>query len=227
MTDRPNSATSPTSIATERLRSLMATAGIPSFRALARQAEVSDWAIRQLRSDRLQTMRLENLQKIASALNLSLAELLSHFGVITIAPSAGQSQDDGAPLTTLQAEYQRLQTRLEQQAMQLQAQFQTTALTTLESWLLQWPTVTHAVEKNPDLPASRLVPLVQPVQMLLEQWEVEAIAPVGSTIPFDPQVHQLMSGNAEPGEPVKVRYTGFHHQGKLLHRAKVSPVEAG
>jgi molecular chaperone GrpE (heat shock protein) len=97
----------------------------------------------------------------------------------------------------------------------------------LESWLLQWPTVIHAVEQNPDLPASRLVPLVQPVQNLLEQWGIAAIAPVGAEIPFDPQQHQLMNGTAAPGELVKVRYTGFRRGDTLLYRAKVSPVSEG
>ncbi|WP_204137471.1 helix-turn-helix domain-containing protein [Halomicronema sp. CCY15110] len=223
--DLPASPTRTSPMATEQLRSLMIAAGIASFRALARQAQVSDWTIRQLRSDRLPAMRLETLQKIAAALNLSLAELLSHFGAIADSRSADNEAAPAAALATLQTEYQRLQTQLEQQAVQLQAQFQTTALTTLESWLLQWPTVTHAVENNPDLPASRLVPLVNPVQTLLEQWAVEAIAPVGAIVPFDPQLHQLMNGHANPGELVKIRYTGFRHQGKLLHRAQVSPIQ--
>lgn len=210
---------------TERLRSLMTTAGIPSFRALARQAQVSDWAIRQLRGDRIQTMRLETLQKIAAALNLPLSELLRQFGAIADASSVSHDAAQDVALASLQAEYQRLQTQLENQATQLQTQFQMTALSTLESWLLQWPTVTHAVEKNPDLPASRLVPLVQPVQTLVEQWGLAAIALVGATVPFDPQVHQLMNGHAEPDDLVRVRYTGFRHQGKLVYRAKVSPVE--
>jgi DNA-binding Xre family transcriptional regulator len=221
----PASPTRTSAVTTERLRSLMDAAGIASFRALARQAEVSDWAIRQLRSDRLQAMRIETLQKIAAALNLSLAELLSQLGAISDSLPADAAVP-AAELATLQAEYQRLQAQLEQQAAQLQTQFQTAALATLESWLLQWPTVTHAVEKNPDLPASRLVPLVNPVQTLVEQWAVEAIAPVGAIVPFDPQLHQLMNGHANPGDWVKIRYTGFRHQGNLLHRAQVSPTQA-
>jgi len=224
--ESPSASIRTSAVATERLRSLMDAAGIASFRALARQAEVSDWAIRQLRHDRLQAMRIETVQKIAAALNLSLVDLLSQFGVIADSRSADNEAAPTAELATLQTEYQRLQAQLEQQAAQLQTQFQTAALVTLESWLLQWPTVTHAVEKNPDLPASRLVPLVNPVQTLLEQWAVEAIAPVGAIVPFDPQLHQLMNGHATPGDLVKIRYTGFRHQGKLLHRAQVSPTQA-
>ncbi|NEQ42367.1 MAG: helix-turn-helix domain-containing protein [Leptolyngbya sp. SIOISBB] len=222
--DRAASSVTSQGSATERLRALMTAVDIPSFRALARQAQVSDWAVQQLRSDRITAMRVERLQKIAAALNLSLPELLGQFGVMTAGQSPAQPAAETS-VVTLKAEYQRLQTQLEQQETVLQQQFQTAALAVLESWLVQWPTVTHAVEKNPDLPASRLVPLVQPIQTLLEQWEVEVIAAVGATVPYDPQVHQLMTGDVEPGVPVRVRYTGFRQRGKLLHRAKVSPVE--
>ncbi|MEM9117791.1 MAG: helix-turn-helix domain-containing protein [Cyanobacteria bacterium P01_F01_bin.56] len=222
--DRSSALTSSNPAATERLRDLMTAADIPSFRALARKAQVSDWAIRQLRSDRIVTMRVDQLTKIAAALNLPLSELLSQFGV-GHAPPSSVKQTAETSIDPLRAEYQRLQTQLEQQAVTLQQQFQTAALTVLESWLVQWPTITHAVEKNPDLPASRLVPLVQPVQTLVEQWGVAAIAPVGATMPFDPQVHQLMTGDADPGALIRVRYAGFRQRGKLLHRAKVSPVE--
>jgi len=58
----------------------------------------------------------------------------------------------------------------------------------------------------------------------LEHWGVESIAPVGAQIPYNPQQHQLMEGTAEPGEPVKVRYTGYRQGDKLLYRAKVSLV---
>lgn len=221
--DRTPQATAPSPAATETLRTLMTAAEIPSFRALARQAQVSDWAVRQLRSDRIAAMRLDLLQNIAVALHLSLPELLGHFGVVDVGQPAADAAPD-ARVAVLQAEYQRLQDQLQQQESTLQQQFQAEALAALESWLLQWPTVTHAVAKNPDLPASRLVPLVQPVQDLLVQWGVEAIAPVGAEVPYDPQVHQLMSGEADLGAPVRVRYAGYRQRGKLLHRAQVSPV---
>ena len=215
-------------LATARLKQLMAAADISSFRALARQAEVSDWSVTQLRRDRIAAMRIDILQKLAAALKLPLPELLHHFGVLdALSPSAKTLPTTAAKhdrTATLEAEYQRLQTQLAAQADRLQQQFQKETLNTLESWLLQWPTVVHAVDKNPELPASRLVPLVEPVQNLLKQWGLEAIAPVGAEVPFDPQQHQLMNGTADPGDLVKVRYTGFRQGDALLYRAKVSPI---
>jgi len=206
---------------TATLKRLMTAANLPSFRSLARAAGVSDWAVTQVRRDRVGQMRVEMLEKIAAALQVSLPELLHQFGVI-------RKPDQAVPgdrVATLEAEYQRLQAQQAQQATNLRQQFQREALTTIEPWLLQWPTVAHAVEKNPDLPASRVVPLVVPCQTLLEQWDVRAIASVGEEVPYDPQQHQLMSGQAAPGDRVRVRYAGFRQGETLLHRARVSPVE--
>lgn len=229
MRDRPPSPLENTASAATRLQQLMDAANIPSLRALARQAGVSNWSVQQLRRDRIAAMRVDILQKLAVALSLSLPELLQQFEVVDAAApttsTSPKSADAAHRVAALEAEYERLQMQFEQQASLLQRQFQKEALTVMESWLLQWPTVTHAVEKNPELPASRLVPLVQPVQDLLAQWGVEAIAPVGAEIPFDPQQHQLMTGTAEPGDRVKVRYAGFRQGDTLLHRAKVSPVD--
>ncbi|MEM6837433.1 MAG: helix-turn-helix domain-containing protein [Cyanobacteria bacterium P01_C01_bin.120] len=228
--DRLSTSFSPSQSATERLQTLMAAADISNFRALAQRAQVTSWAVQQLRRDRITTMRVEVLQRLAAALGISLTELLQTFGAIATVPAATEravlpTSQAVSQVATLQAEYQRLQTQLEQQAETLVRQFQREALAVLESWLMQWPTAAHAVEKNPDLPASRLLPLVQPMQALLDSWGVEAIAPVGAIIPFDPQAHQSMSGHIEPGAAVKIRYAGFRWQGQLLHRAKVSPAD--
>jgi hypothetical protein len=37
-------------------------------------------------------------------------------------------------------------------------------------------------------------------------------------------LHQLLEGTAQPGDLVKVRYTGYRQGDKLLYRVKVSPV---
>ena len=232
---QPVSAQPHTESAVSILKRLMATAGIPSFRALCRQAGISDWAVQQVKRDRITHMRVETLQKLAAGLQLSLSELLCSFGVIECQIQSSPQPTDNSPLpinihehnAALAIEYQRLQNQLADQEVALRGRFQQEVLTVIEPWLLQWPTVTHAVEKNPELPATRLVPLVQPVQNLLTQWGIEAIAPVGSELPYNPQQHQLMNGNIQPGEPIKIRYTGFVQGNTLLYRAKVSPVEQG
>lgn len=215
---------------TEVLRGLMNAAEISSFRALSQQAEVSEWAIKQLRKGAIAQMRMATLQKIASALRIPLVTFLENFGVVAAGAVTPQFPQEAEPsqalerIAALEAEYERLQTQLEHQEVQNHQSWQQEALAVLEPWLLQWPTVVNAVAKNPELPASRLVPLVQPVMNLLEQWDIEAIAPIGAEVPYDPQHHQLMEGSAEPGDAVKVRYAGYRQKETLLHRAKVSPV---
>ena len=65
---------------------------------------------------------------------------------------------------------------------------------------------------------------MRPIEQLLKDWGVESIAAVGSEVPFDPQLHQLMSRTANSGDLVRIRYTGYRQGDRLLYRAKVSPI---
>lgn len=254
----------------------MATVNIPSFRALAQKAHVSDWQIRQLRHGHATTMRLNTLLNISDALEISLSMLLdrcssiggvgtveptkrSHQGSVLNGTSLDASQEtasvSAAPIVSteekigdphghsrpsdalhlsdpsqlsaqpsdhaLQKEYQRLQRQLKEQRETAQQTFQRTSLQALESWMIYWPAAVHAVQKTPTLPASRLIPLVKPVEQLLQSWGVDAIASVGAEVPFDPQCHQLIAGTADKGDRVSVSNPGYRHNDVLLHRAKV------
>ncbi|NEQ05644.1 MULTISPECIES: nucleotide exchange factor GrpE [unclassified Moorena] len=201
----------------EQLRQLMAKVDIPSFRQLSLRADVSELQLRRLRKGQVSQMQLKTLLKLAEALQVSLNQLLVMF--LPDSVSTLQQED-----STFKQEYQRLEQQLEQQRETLMQEFQQSSLQVLESWLVQWPTAAYAAQQNEQLPAVRLLPLVKPVEQLLEKWGVEAIASVGQEIPYDPQQHQLMSGSAQPGDRVRVRYTGYRIGDKLLHRAKVSPV---
>jgi DNA-binding Xre family transcriptional regulator len=198
----------------QKLRSLLQQAQIPSLKALSRAAGVSEWQVKQLSQGQAAKMRVEPLHRLAQALQVSMAELVSLFSELAIEPS---------PSPNLQQEYQRLQNQLQQQQAASQQEFQNSSLQILESWLIQYPTAAYAAQQN-DIPASRLLPLMRPVEQLVKAWGVEAIAPVGAEVAYDPQVHQLMEGNAGVGEPVRIRYTGYRQGEKLLYRAKVSPL---
>ena len=200
----------------QRLRSLLKQAHIPSLKALSRAAEVSEWQVQRLSKGQAAKMRVESLHKLAQALRVSTVELVAEFSELAIITPTDSN---------LQQEYQRLHIQLQQQQEILQQEFQNTSLQILESWLIQYPTAAYAAQQN-DVPASRLLPLMRPVEQLIKAWGLEAIAPVGTEIPYDPQIHQLMEGHAEVGDRVKVRYTGYRQGEKLLYRAKVSPVKA-
>lgn len=198
------------------LRLLLDKANISSARALARHANVSDWQVSQLSQGKAAQIRLEVLYKLSQALQISLADLLATFSALPALTFQKVESD------SLRLEYQRLQVQLEQQQDLLYQEFQRSTLRSLESWLLQFPTLAYAAQQNPQFPAKSFLPFMRPLEQLLQSWGVEAIAPVGSELPYDPHLHQLMEGTAAPGERVKVRYTGYCQGEKLLYRAKVS-----
>ena len=202
---------------THQLQQLMQQVGISSFNELSKQAGVSKRQLKHLRLGEVSQMRVETLMKISSLLQVSVIELLKTFSEVEIAEETDTQ-------TAWKQEYERLQEQLRQQRESLMQEFQQTSLQVLESWLLQWPTAANAAKENAQLPAVRLLPLVRPVEQLVQQWGVEAIASVGEEIPYNPQYHQLMEGSAQPGEQVRVRYAGYRQGDKLLFRAKVSPL---
>ncbi len=207
---------------THQLQDLMQRVGFSSFKALAHSANVSERQLSRLRRGELQQMRVNVLLQISQALQLSFTDLVVTFSVVDLGGGITPPQESKAN-SDLKREYERLQAQLAQQQQVLWQEFQQSSLQILESWLLQWPTAAHKAQENPQLPAVRLLPLLRPMEQLLQQWGIEAIAPVGAELPYNPQLHQLMEGTAQPGETVKVRYTGYRQGDKLLYRAKVSP----
>ena len=200
-----------------QLQRLMQQAGLSGDRELSQKAGVPELQLSRLRRGLALQTRADILLKISQALQISLNELLA-----TFAPDYVELESP-AP-TAIEQEYQRLQSTIEQQRESLMQEFQLSSVQILESWMLQWPTAASKALENQQLRAHKLLPLLRPVEQLLQHWGVESIAPVGVQLPYNPQHHQLIEGIAQPGEPVKVRYTGYRQGKKLLYRAKVSPV---
>ncbi len=215
---------------TEKLQNLMQRVNIPSFKALSRDAGVSERQILRLRQGKIIQMRVDVLLKLCQVFQISLSELIETFSPgktqqglnFPVTVTAVPSQPE---IEALKIEYQRSQLQLAQQREILKQEFQQSSLQLLESLLLQWPTAAQKAQENPQLAAIKIVPLVQkPLERLLQEWGIQAIAPVGAEVPYNPQMHQLIEGTAQPGETVRVRYTGYLQGEKLLYRAKVSPV---
>jgi molecular chaperone GrpE (heat shock protein) len=219
---------------THRLRSMMQSVGVASFKALGQAAGVSEWQVQQLRRGQADQMRVIHLLKLSQTLHISLEELLATFsaGSERRSQSSSASAPEKTPqpeaaISDLKQEYHRLQTQLHEQKQALWQEFQQTTLQAIETWLIQYPTAAYAAQQNPQVSAVRLLPLMRPIEQWLAAWGIEAIAPVGTELPFDPQLHQLLEGSAHPGDRVKIRYTGYRQGDKLLYRAKVSPVANG
>lgn len=212
---------------TQKLQDLMQKVGISSFKALSRTSGVSERQILRLRQLGVEQMRVDVLLKLSQALEVSLSELVAIFSQVDLVrDEVIPTQELSQQIADLKKEYERVQQQLQQQRQVVLQEFQQSSLQLLESLLLQFPTAAHKARENPQLPAVNIIPLIQkPLERLLQQWGVEAIAPVGAQLPYDPQMHQLMEGNVQPGERVKIRYIGYYQGDKLLYRAKVSPIE--
>ncbi|WP_026100384.1 nucleotide exchange factor GrpE [Fortiea contorta] len=206
---------------TQKLQDLMQKLGISSFRALSRVSGVSQHQILLLRQGKLEQMRVEALVKLSQGLQIPLSELISAFSGLSVRVEKSFDSE----VNILREEYERSQLQLQQQRELLLQAFQQSSLQLLESLLLQFPTAAQKARENPELAAVNILPLVEkPLARLLQEWGIEAIAPVGAEIPYDPQLHQLMDGTAQLGEIVKVRYPGYRQRDRLLYRAKVSLV---
>lgn len=216
---------------TQNLQNLMQRVGFASFKSLSRAAGVSQWQILQLRRGKIGQMRVGILIKLAEVLRISQDELLETFSCENLSETLNPTdvenldQDLLRQLEDLQNEYQRLSSSLKQQREILQQEFQQSSLQILESLILQWPTASHRAREDHQLAAVKILPLVdKPLQSLLQTWGLSAIADVGAQVPYNPELHQLLEGTAQPGDIVKVRYTGYMQSDKLLYRARVSPL---
>jgi DNA-binding Xre family transcriptional regulator len=210
---------------TPQLRQLMQQVGVSSFKALSRVADVSEKQVRRLRRGELDQMRWSTLLKLSQALQIPVTQLVAALTQTESEPPAEQpdAQPDRA-LAELRQEYDRLQTQLTQQKQELWQEFQQSSLQILESLLLQLPTAAYAAQQNPQAPAVKLLPLLRPIDRLLQEWGIEQVAPVGAEIAYDPQQQQLMKGTAAVGDRVRVTHTGYRQGDRLLYRLKVKPI---
>jgi len=215
---------------THQLRSQMQQVGFSSFKALAVAAQVSEKQLRLVRSGKVERLRLETLLKLSRTLQLPLQNLLLEFGQSSDGaisqPPARETKTSSRleELDDLRREYDRLQQKLADQKQENWLEFQQSSLQILESLLLQLPTAAYAAQQNPQAPAVKLLPLLRPLDRLLQEWGIEQLDAVGAEVPYNPQQHQSMEGNVAPGEPVRVRYTGYRQGDRLIYRAKVSPI---
>jgi transcriptional regulator with XRE-family HTH domain len=206
----------------QSLKDCMDAVGVVSFRALALQSGVSRRQIEWLRQGQVSRLSVQSALRLAATLKLSLTELLHRFG------DDLPTQPESVPLENSAQDYQRLEQTLEHQKAHLLENFQSEALNILESLLIQWPTAAHAAQNNPTLPAIRLIPLLKPLEQLLQAWDIEAIATISQSIPYDPTLHQWVGETAPPAvqHPVQVSHVGYRQRERLLYRAKVRPLKS-
>jgi transcriptional regulator with XRE-family HTH domain len=210
-----------------KFQELMENAGIFSLEELSRRSGISQWQLLRLQHGLMPKMPLEVIVKLAQTLGVAVDSLLAEF-YGPVSPSLPLSAADTAPnkeIADLREEYTVLQAEMLQQRQTLEREFQEASLKVIESWLWQWPTAAALAQKNPQLEATKLLPLVKPVVDLLKNWGVEPLGLIGEKVAYDPVYHELLEGSAAPGDLVLIRYVGYTQNSNLLYRAKVSPVK--
>ncbi len=208
------------------LRELMQAVKISSFQALSDRTGLSRRAIDTLRKGKGANLKYADLIKLANVLEIEVTELIAKL-IADLEESTDANPintDSEKIINALRGEYQQLQQKLEHQKQELRSQFERETLQHLESLLLQLPSAVHAAQHNPAMSAKNILPLLRPIDTLLQKWGVIAIASVGTEVSYDPQNHQLMEGSHSiaEGDRVTVRYVGYTHNEKLLYRARVS-----
>jgi DNA-binding Xre family transcriptional regulator len=189
----------------KNLRELMESAGIRTWKELIDRTKMSRGELRLLRRGDIGEIKLSTIYRIAAILNCELSTVLSWHKL------------DNLPELPLPPEPPSPPSENERK-------FQQQALTTLESLITYLPTIVAKVQTNPELSANRILPILKPLDNLLEQWEVTPLGTVGEIVPFQPHIHQPMNGNIAENTAVIVRFIGYRHRGKLLFRARVNPV---
>ena len=209
----------------QTLRQLMTDCDIDTFKALSLRSQVSLGAIKRLQQGHILTMQVQTVRKIAEVLQISVDDLVRSLTTESLPipkPNASNSE--------LQQEYDRLAQKLKHQERNLRETFQHEALQTLEPWLIQWSAAAHAAQTNPQLMASKLLPLLSPIDRLLIEWGVSPIGAIGEECDYDPALHHGMNGDFQVGDRVRIRFLGYRYQNStgnhVLHRAKVMRLDS-
>ncbi len=209
----------------QALLQLMAGCDIATFKALSLRSQVSLGAIKRLQQGHILTMQVQTVRKIAGVFEISVDDLVR---CLTAEPTT--IAEPKASNSELQQEYDRLAQTLKHQETNLREVFQHEALQTLEPWLIQWSAAAHAAQTNPQLMASKLLPLLTPIDRLLVEWGVSAIGAIGEECDYDPALHQGMNGDCQLGDRVRIRFLGYRYQNStgnhVLHRAKVMRLDS-
>jgi transcriptional regulator with XRE-family HTH domain len=193
----------------KELQQLMGQVGISSLRQLSDRTQVSRRAINLVRQGEAENLKYADLRQLSQVLAVSVDRFMQIFSGIDLNENISEKSD------------------LDSLGESLKAEIIAETLQKLESLLIQLPTAIYAAQQNPSLPARNLLPLLRPLDRLLQSWQIEAIAKVGEEVKYNPQWHSLVEEEeVTSGELVTVRYVGYKQvvngQEKLLHRVKVS-----
>jgi molecular chaperone GrpE (heat shock protein) len=122
----------------------------------------------------------------------------------------------------LRLECLRLTKELQQQEVQLKADFRYKTFAQLQTLLTTYPSIRKRAEANADFPAKNLVSILTPLDNVLTAWGYEQIGAAWEQVPYNPRLHQPDASDIAVGEMVYVRFVGYKEGDRILYPAKVS-----
>jgi molecular chaperone GrpE (heat shock protein) len=137
-------------------------------------------------------------------------------------PPASSGEATAGEIAALQQQCLRLREQLQQQKIQLMADFQEATFEQIQTLLTNYPSAQKMAQAKPDLPAKNLVALFTPLENLLHSWGIEPIGSAWEQVIYDPQFHQPDENDVAVGEKVYIRFVGYRQGDRILCPAKVS-----
>ncbi|NEP01325.1 MAG: helix-turn-helix domain-containing protein [Symploca sp. SIO2E9] len=200
----------------------MKQASINSWKDLCQKSGLSTLQLHQVRRGEIGQLQLNQLQKLARALNWSLEDLIHSLGVLSTTEQMNTTAADITEVEQLRQQCQQLQEELQQQLNQLRTNERRSTFFQLQTLLTNYPTARRIVQLKPDLPAKNLVAILMSLENLLKSWGYEFIGSVWEQVPYNPKLHQPDTDDIESGELVYIRFVGYREGEHILCRAKVS-----
>lgn len=201
------------------LRSRMAEVGIINWKALQQKAGLSYLRLQHVRQGEIGRLQLNQLQRLAAALNWDISELLHNFGIFS---SSEQIISQKSKIEELEKEIARLRSRIQQQGAENTADLRYLTFQQLQTLLTNYPTARQMAIVKSDLPAKNIIALFSSLDNLLETWGYEQIGAVWEKVSYDPQIHQADASDIKEGELVYIRFVGYKQGERILCPAKVS-----
>lgn len=132
-------------------------------------------------------------------------------------------------IAKLQDEYSALQARKAGETRASTRDERLALFKKLQPLATQLPTLHRAIEDGADVSAADVLALLGPLDEALADMGFEPIGTAGGEVTFDPTHHRAVGKGArsvEPGDPVRVRYVGYLHEGDVVVKAHVTAILA-
>ena len=194
--------------------------GFSNLEDLRQKSGLSRESLPYLAGGNFHQITFGDLTKLAASLKWSVVELienleLDYSGKIRQQKLLEETEE-------LRSECGRLRDRLQQQKAEITTDFRESTFEQLQSLLTNYPSIRPMAEAKPNLPAKNLIPLLTPLDNLLESWGYEAIGKPWEEVSFNPRLHQADSEEIAEGDLVYIRFVGYRNGENILAPAKVS-----